>query len=356
MNGRKYQDLLSGETRGLAAQCIRCGLSCLACLYGWGMHLRNRTFDRGLRQVHRLPAPVISVGNLTAGGTGKTPIVAYLAKWLQTQQARPAILSRGYGAQAGEANDEKRVLDLLCPGVPHYQHPDRVAAAAALCEQHTIDVLILDDGFQHRRAARDLDILLIDALNPWGFGHVLPRGLLREPLKALRRADLIIITRADQAQRAAIDDIGSTIRRFNPTCPVCQVRFLPIGLRSTTGQTAPLESVQTGQLAAFCGIGHPQAFWKTLEDLSAEVVWKRSFPDHHRYTSSDVQELTRRVSETGISAVLTTLKDLVKLKTEDLAGRRLWAVDIETRFLDGEDLLTTRAREILAQDTKLRTP
>lgn len=350
MNGRKYQDLLSGHTQGCAAQSARCGLSCLSCVYGLGVRLRNRSYDRGLRRVHTLPVPVISVGNLTVGGTGKTPIVAYLAKWLQTLPSRPAILSRGYGSQAGEANDEKRVLDLLCPGVPHYQDPDRVAAAAVLCEQHAIDVLILDDGYQHRRAARDLDILLIDALNPWGFGHLLPRGLLREPLNELRRANLIIITRADQANPAAIDDICTTIRRFNATCPICQVRFQPTGLRSATGQTAPLEAVQTGQLAAFCGIGNPAAFWKTLEDLSAEVAWKRAFPDHHNYTSGDIQELTHRVSETGISAVLTTLKDLVKLQTAELAGRRLWAVDIDTRFLDGAELLAAQARAVLSRN------
>ncbi|MEO1997370.1 MAG: tetraacyldisaccharide 4'-kinase, partial [Planctomycetaceae bacterium] len=186
MNSRKFRDLISGHNRGLAARSVRWGLECLASIYGSGVRLRNRTYDRGLRKVQALPVPAISVGNLTAGGTGKTPFVAYLANSFCTHQHQPAILSRGYGSQDGEANDEKRVLDLLCPNVPHDQHPDRVAAAARVCEQHNIDVLILDDGFQHRRAARDLDIVLIDALNPWGFGHLLPRGLLREPPSALQ--------------------------------------------------------------------------------------------------------------------------------------------------------------------------
>jgi tetraacyldisaccharide 4'-kinase len=291
------------------------------------------------------------VGNLTAGGTGKTPFVAYLANSFCTHQRQPAILSRGYGSQDGEANDEKRVLDLLCPNVPHEQHPDRVAAAARVCEQHNIDVLILDDGFQHRRASRDLDIVLIDALNPWGFGHLLPRGLLREPPQALQRADLIVITRADQADETSISEIIENIRCFNSTCPICQVGFRPSGLRSATGQTAPLESVQAGPVAAFCGIGNPRAFWKTLDDLSAKVAWKREFPDHHNYTPRDLQELTRQVAESGISAVLTTLKDLVKFETAELAGRRLWAVDIQTHFFDGEDVLTERIRQIMSRAT-----
>ena len=349
MNSQNFRNLISGRDQRLGSQAARCGLRSLSAIYGWGVRLRNSAFDRGLKRVHALPVPTISVGNLTAGGTGKTPFVAYLANTIRAQHKQPGILSRGYGSQQGAANDEKRVLDLLCSDVPHHQHPDRVAAADWLCDQQPIDALILDDGFQHRRASRDLDIVLIDALNPWGFGHLLPRGLLREPLDALRRADVTVITRANQADSQTLLEITKCIRRFNETCPICQVGFRPNGLRSATGQTVPVESVQAGSVAAFCGIGNPAAFWKTLEDLSATVSWTREFPDHYNYGPRDTQELTRQIAESGASVVLTTLKDLVKFEVTELAGRRLWAVDIQTHFLDGEDQLIAHLDQVLAK-------
>jgi tetraacyldisaccharide 4'-kinase len=163
---------------------------------------RNRLFDWGWKRTHQADVPVVSVGNITTGGTGKTPLVAFLANWFQDQGQKPAILSRGYRAVDGGPNDEKLVLDLLCPGIMHLQNPDRVASARHAVTAQQVQVLVLDDGFQHRRLARDLDLVLIDATCPWGYGAVLPRGLLREPRSGMKRADLAIITRADQVSEA----------------------------------------------------------------------------------------------------------------------------------------------------------
>ncbi|MCX5677006.1 MAG: tetraacyldisaccharide 4'-kinase, partial [Planctomycetota bacterium] len=183
--------IISGERRGLAAAAARANLTILAGLYRAGLFISDQRF-RVPGAVRRASCPVVSVGNLTVGGTGKTPLVAHLARLVAEMGGRPVILSRGYAAPAGRPNEEALELERLCPGVPHLQNPDRRKALEDWVAQNPCDVAILDDGFQHRGLARDLDIVLIDALRPFGFGHVLPRGLLREPLSALRRADLVI--------------------------------------------------------------------------------------------------------------------------------------------------------------------
>src|SRR5262245_12493692 len=156
------------------------------------MRLRNWLYDRGWKRTHRAAVPVVSVGNLTVGGTGKTPCVEFVARWFRERDRRVAILSRGYGSTGG-ANDEAMVLEENLPDVPHLQGADRVALAAAAVEELESEVLVLDDGFQHRRLARDLDLVLVDATNPWGHGAVLPRGLLREPASGLRRAGAVLL-------------------------------------------------------------------------------------------------------------------------------------------------------------------
>ena len=185
----------------------RGGLGLVSLGYRIVIALRNVLFDCGLRKPRRVAVPVISVGNLTTGGTGKTPVVALIVELLVQLERRPAIISRGYRSVDGEANDEKRVLERLCPGIPHEQNRSRFQAAESLLQKSARDIIVMDDGFQHRQLHRDFDIVLIDATNPFGYGSLLPRGLLREPLSALRRADLVLITRADmEDQRNAEAD------------------------------------------------------------------------------------------------------------------------------------------------------
>src|SRR5262245_1460980 len=176
---------------------MRLALRAASVPYGWGVRLRNRLYDRGWKRVARAPVPVVSVGNLTLGGTGKTPCVEYICRYYRSLDLRVAVLSRGYGAEHGP-NDEALVLEENLPDVPHLQGADRVALARTAVEELESEVLVLDDGLQHRRLARDLDVVLVDATAPWGHGFLFPRGLLREAAGGLRRAGVVVLTRCDQ--------------------------------------------------------------------------------------------------------------------------------------------------------------
>jgi tetraacyldisaccharide 4'-kinase len=348
MDDRRFRGWISGSTRGMTATLIRGGLRAASVAYRIGVTARNACFDRGLRRSTRVDIPVVSVGNITTGGTGKTPVVAFLANWFREQGRRPALLSRGYRSLDGMANDEKLVLDRLCPRVPHVQNPDRVAGARAAVSEHGADVLILDDGFQHRRLVRDLDIVLIDCLNPWGFGYLLPRGLLREPLSGLRRADLIALTRADLCPPAEKANVRARIAAIRGRDECVEVAFRPLGLVNATGATAALDAFGGRSVLGFCGIGNPDGFRQTLRQLGWDLVAGafHSFPDHHHYTPSDLDHLGRSARETRADAVVTTLKDLVKLDQTELGGVPLWAVGIGVEVLSGSELLESALERV----------
>ncbi|HWC89722.1 MAG TPA: tetraacyldisaccharide 4'-kinase, partial [Pirellulales bacterium] len=202
-----FHDLVSGRRRGPAATLTRGLLRVAETPYALAMRGRNWVYDHRYQTIEHVDVPVISVGNLTLGGTGKTPLVAWIARWLREHDVRVALVSRGYGATADALNDEALELEDRLPDVPHLQNPDRASAAHLAVEEFDCQAIVLDDGFQHRRLARDLDIVLLDACEPFGFGHVFPRGTLREPVCGLRRAHVVVLSRADMAdaaQRAAI--------------------------------------------------------------------------------------------------------------------------------------------------------
>ncbi len=348
VNEAQFRELISGKTRGVAAACLRGGLSLLALPYGLGVAVRKWMFECGLKKVFRVDAAVVSLGNLTTGGTGKTPFAAFLARWFTEQGVRVCFVSRGYGAQDGSGNDEALVLAQLCPDVPHRQQPDRVAASGRVIDDHGAELIILDDGFQHRRLHRDLDIVLIDALNPWGFGRLLPRGLLREPLRALRRADLIVITRADQATSEQLESIRDTTRRFVNQSPV-EVSFPPTRLINAAGETAEISSLSGRPVAAFCGIGNPQGFRESLHELGLTVAAFREFPDHHAYRAAELASLGEWAAGHDAAAVLLTQKDLVKIPSNELGSVPLWAVEIGCRIEQGDARLTEVLQGLLSR-------
>jgi tetraacyldisaccharide 4'-kinase len=303
--------------------------------YGVGVWWRNRRFDRG-RDVHRAGVPVLCVGNLTVGGTGKTPCVEYVAKLLRKHDQQVAILSRGYGAEAGR-NDEAMVLEENLPDVPHYQGGDRVDLARTAIEESEAEVLVLDDGFQHRRLARDLDIVLIDVTDPWGGGYLLPRGGLREPRSSLRRAGFAVLTRCDAGDAAQVESLQEEVQRIAPGVPVARTVHAPMDLVNGSDQK-PAESLRGQPLGAFCGIGNPDAYRRTLAGLGADVRAFRQFPDHHPYRREDVDDLNRWAGELPAGApIVTTQKDWVKLRVAELAGRPLWALRIGLQFTQGQD-------------------
>ena len=253
-----FRDLVSGQKRGVGASLLRTALGAAEIPYAWAMRRRNRRYDARRAAVHRVDAAVISVGNLTLGGVGKTPMVLWLAQWLSARSIPLAIVSRGYGAR-GEANDEARELAQRLPGVPHLQNPDRVAAAQEAIRRHAVRAIVLDDAFQHRRIARDLDIVLLDAFEPFGFGHVFPRGTLREPLEGLRRADLVALSRADALQphdRAALRTQVAEIAPHAAWLELCTRR--KISWRQAASGRRWNRS-KTGGLSAFADWGIPPA-------------------------------------------------------------------------------------------------
>lgn len=346
---REWQQIVSGERRDFSAGLLRALLAAGVPAYAAAVHLRSWMFDRGLKGVHRADVPIVSVGNLTTGGTGKTPVVAWVVGRLAEMGRRPGILSRGYRALNAEGNDEKLVLDRLCPGVPHVQNPDRVAGAHEATTANQCDVLVLDDGFQHRRLARDLDVVLIDALTPWGYGSLLPRGLMREPRSALRRADSICLTRVDQVDSAECERLKVQIRAHT-AASIAEIAFRPIQLRNAVGEVESLAKLQSAEVGACCGIGNPQAFLRTLTALGAppSAARFRAFPDHHHFTQSDLQELATWVNSQRVDLLVVTQKDLVKIPQPSIGRAKLWALEIGVDFLSGEAELCVRLHRTVA--------
>lgn len=330
----------------MAAALQRGGLWLASLPYGVAVRVRNRLYDRGWKEVQRVSVPVVSIGNLTVGGTGKTPCVEYVARFYRELNLRVALLSRGYGAEAGR-NDEAMVLEENLPDVPHLQGPDRVELARAAIEELESEVLVLDDGFQHRRLARDLDIVLIDATNPWGHGHLLPRGLLREPPSSLRRAGAILLTRSDQVPAEALTRLRDDVTRRAPSAVLAEATHRPVELVNGE-QVQPLELLRERPTAAFCGIGNPEAFRRTLTDLGADVAAFRTFPDHHAYTRADVDDLRAWAGRLAMDCVVvTTQKDLVKLRLPDLARRGLWALRVQLHIGEGKEQFDRKLEEVV---------
>jgi tetraacyldisaccharide 4'-kinase len=283
-----------------------------------------------------VPVPVVSVGNLSLGGTGKTPCVEYAARFYREMGIQVAILSRGYGGDSGR-NDEAMVLEENLPDAPHLQGVNRVELAGTAVEELEAELLVLDDGFQHRRLHRDLDIVLIDATRPPSRDYMFPRGTLREPAGSLKRAGAIALTRCDQVSSEEVDSLRRWVARRCRDKPIAATEHRPAELLG--GEKAEsLELLRSRAVAAFCGIGNPAAFRRTLESLGANVTEFRTFADHHNYTREDVDDLGRWAEKLPADAMIaTTQKDWVKLRLAELAGRPLRAVRIGLAFRDGQE-------------------
>lgn len=342
----EFRDLVSGRRRGVAATALRGLLSAAEVPYTLAVRWRNRRYDRGAAGVHRIGVPVISVGNLTLGGTGKTPLVHWLVRWFWDHGTRAGVISRGYGARAADTpNDEARELELRLPGVPHVEQPDRVAAAQRAIKDFHCQALVLDDGFQHRRIARDLDIVLLDALEPFGFGHVFPRGTLREPLDGLARADVVALSRADML--SSTDEIRREVERYNSRALWLELAHRPRSLVSGSRTEQPLESLAGQPVAAFCGIGNPAGFRHTLDRCGYNMIDFREFPDHYAYTPRDIESLAAWANSLNVAAVVCTEKDLVKLAIDRLGRLPLWAVSIGLEVVAGREALEARLAALL---------
>jgi tetraacyldisaccharide 4'-kinase len=351
-----FRDVVSGRRKDLAAALLRPLLYAASLPYGWVVHRINRRYDRGINETYRPTAPVVSVGNLTVGGTGKTPMVEWLARYLRRQDVRVAILSRGYGAEQGGLNDEALELELALPDVPHLQNPDRASSSSVAVEELASQILLLDDGFQHRRLARDLDIVLLDATEPFGFDYLLPRGTLREPASGLRRAGVVVLSRADMIDQRAREAVRQRAMALCPGGAWCEVEHRPAALIDSNGGADSLDEIAGQPVAAFCGIGNPTGFRHTLEALGVNVVAWREFPDHHAYSRADVEELAGLMQESGAKFALCTRKDLVKLRIPTLGGIPLRAVGVELQFFRGEEAMKAALEPLVDRARKIAMP
>ena len=304
-------------------------------------------------RVRRLPVPAISVGNITAGGTGKTPVTLELLR--DFHHLRPALLTRGHGRSTGEivllpkgtenfpvglTGDEAQ-LCIRGAGVPIAIGGNRFEAATRLLTKTPVNLFVLDDGFQHQQLARDFNLVLIDSLNPVGGGHLIPLGLLREPLSGLSRADAFLITRENEA--VALEAIESVLNRHNPSAPVFRSRVVPRRWTNALNESFAPASLSNLRAIAFCGLGNHQSFWKSLAQLGVNLVERYEYGDHHRYKPSEIRRLSQRARDLGVDALLTTAKDAVNLcegyETMIKPLRLYWleiGIDIDKReeFLD----------------------
>ncbi|HTQ38391.1 MAG TPA: tetraacyldisaccharide 4'-kinase [Pirellulales bacterium] len=347
LNAVDFRELVSGRRRGPMASLLRGLLRWAESLYTWIVVGRNKAFESGRKASQKIGIPVVSVGNLTLGGTGKTPLVEWIARWFLNRGIKIALVSRGYKSSNGAPNDEAQELAQKLPGVVHLQNPDRVAAARLAVREFQSELIILDDAFQHRRIARDLDIVLLDALEPFGFGHVFPRGMLREPIAGMSRANLAVLTRADMVNEVERARIRGIVERYAPQIAWVECRHAPRSLLAADGQEESLGALRGRQVAAFCGLGNPAGFRHTLAECGCNVVAWREFPDHFIYNNNTVDELARWTALHGADVAVCTHKDLVKLPVNKLGDRPLRAVLVGLEFLRGQDALEAKLKTLL---------
>jgi len=323
-------------------------------LYRLGLRLNRLAYRFGIFSIRSLPGRVVSVGNLTLGGTGKTPIVILIAGILKDKGLKPAVLSRGYGGNSREkinvvcdgeqvllsaqvAGDEPVMIAERLKNIPVLTGKDRWLTGNYAMKQFGVDTLILDDGFQHLALARDLNILLLDQKEPLGNGHLFPAGVLREPVDENHRADLICLTRCS-GNKTFCSQAGKPVLPNN--IPVIKTALrLESVIRLDSHEIFDAEVLKDQPVAAFCGIAKPGDFRDTLEMAKARVVFFRAFPDHHSYTTDDFKAIEREAQEAGAKFILVSEKDSVKIDPS-VFSLPVFVVTVAVEILAGRDVLT----------------
>jgi tetraacyldisaccharide 4'-kinase len=325
-------------TRGLWSP----ALAPVSALYGAILEARARLYGSGRLASSRVACPVLSVGNLTFGGTGKTPFVEFLARRFRFEGKRPAILSRGYRRRSAgvvvvsrgegplvgpdEGGDEPVAMARRLPGVPVVVAERRADGARTAIELGA-DLLLLDDGYQHLALARDVNLLLVDAADPFGGGQLPPAGRLREPLSAITRADAVVFTRVNRGDPTP--EARETIARWNPQAPVFTARLRSAGLWDESGSPVALSRLAARRFVAVCGVANPAGFAGSLAELELRPEELFAFPDHHRYGRRDLERIRRAADRTGSAWILTTEKDAVKIEGKTLLPVVTLRLDVE---------------------------
>lgn len=338
----KLLRLLSGEATGIGSSLARAGLWLLTPLYGLVIRAYRGMYDSGVLEEVRLPCPVISIGNLTVGGTGKTGLALTLGKLFQEEGLTPALLNYGYHAGIGrgpavvgdgqavlltpqQAGDEAVLLAQSLPGVPVLIGKRRIESGALAVERFRPGVILLDDAFQYWRLARDVDLVLLNATEPWGYNALLPRGLLREMPSALSRATAVILTHTERVTDEHLAALRHDLGRLAPVLPVFTANYRPSGLRTLNGEDLGWESLAEKRIGALSGLGSPADFEASLLAWGAGEVVPFRFPDHHAYTPEEMEAVRTLASKHKIDQIITTAKDAVKL-------RELWKEDASPRL------------------------
>ena len=341
-----FEDLMYGRRRSLLVGLF---LSMLAFVYRSALSVRDAWYSfPWTRKV--LPCKVISVGNITIGGTGKTPAVIDVAALLLRNGKHPVVISRGYGRPDESSlavvsdglnvqndtvanGDEPVLIAARLTGVPVVVGSDRYRAARFALERFASDVVVLDDGFQHRRLGRDCDIVLVDASDPFGNGKLFPAGILREQLSALRRAHVILITRSESG--ADNQSLRSVLHRYT-AAPIFTSSHVPLDLTNViTNETRPLSSLRGARALAFSGIARPSAFQALLETLGVQIRAARIYPDHHAYDKADLADIFQQAADEKVNMIITTEKDAVRLKT--LRPEGIWALRIRLKVVEADE-------------------
>jgi tetraacyldisaccharide 4'-kinase len=342
--------LLEGWERGFTAGTGGV-LATVAGTYRGLLGARDWLYAHGVLHSRALDCPVISIGNLTVGGTGKTPAVELAVRTLMELGHRPGVLSRGYGRRGGgvqvvadaasirldadEAGDEPFLLARRLPGVPVVVGPNRYEAGRLARARFGVSALVLDDGFQHRTLRKDLEVVMARARTPWGNRRLLPGGPLREPLSALRRADLVVATGAAGAADAG--EVTDTVARVAPGRPVLTAVHVPTEcFESGAMRFVPVSVLGSARLLAFAGIGSPAGFRRTLAETAVRVTGFEEFADHHWYTRDDLARLDRRAADAQADGLVTTEKDWVRLRALPAMKRPLYVLSVRLRLTSGE--------------------
>jgi tetraacyldisaccharide 4'-kinase len=333
------EDLMYGRRQSLLAGVV---LSALSLLYWAGISLRRALYKLRVLKIRELPCTVISIGNITLGGTGKTPMVIDVAGFFAKAQRRPAVISRGYGRKdesetvvvsdgrsvltnAHIGGDEPVLIGSRLTGVPVIVSGQRKRAALVAVDKFDSGTVILDDGFQHIQLKRDLDIVLVDAANPFGNGKLFPAGVLREPVSALKRAHAVVITRADassslEALKKRITEVTSALIFTSAQRPVDLINCLD-------AERKPLSVLRGARVFAFSGIARPASFLSLIRELGAVVTADSAYVDHHAYTRSDLADIYKKSADHRVNIIVTTEKDAVRLR--ELRPEGIWALRIE---------------------------
>lgn len=319
--------------------------------YAAAVRLRNHLYDTGRLPSFRLPCLVVSVGNLTVGGTGKTPLTSHLAALLRESGYCTGIVSRGYRRRGGRApllvsngralladaraaGDEPYLIARDHPALPVAVGADRAGTARLLLDAASPEVIVLDDGFQHRRLARDVDLLLVDGRDPWGNGRMLPRGTLREPVASIARASACVLTRSDGTIPAGL---AAALERYNPGAALFHCRLEPRGFVKADGETIGPASLKGFSAFAFSGIARPERFEDDLRGLGVRISGCRRFPDHHRFRRRDLERIALEARRCLADVVVTTEKDLVRIAAAPESSPPLYALSIHAIFAGGGD-------------------